>query len=56
MRTEEIHFPPSVASKTGRASFRQDRIGQSDATVLLSDDYVLKIRPENSWNTIDVQA
>ena len=56
MQTEGILFPPSVAAKTGRASFRQDRIGQSDATVLLYDDYVLKIRPENSWNTIDVQA
>ena len=56
MQTEKIHFPPSVAAKIGRASFRQDHIGESDATVLLSDDYVLKTRPENSWNTIDVQA
>ena len=55
MRTE-ILFPPSITAKTGRASFRQDRIGQSDATVLLYDAYVLKIRPENSWNTNDVQV
>ena len=56
MQTEGILFPPSVAAKTGRASFRQDHIGESDATVLLYDDYVLKIRPENSWNTNDVQV
>ena len=56
MQTEGIPFPPSVAAKTGRAACRQNRIGQSDATVLLYDDYVLKIRPENSWNTIDAQA
>ncbi len=56
MNREGLLFPPAVAARLGTASYRQEQIGRSDASVLVSDDYVLKIRPEGSRDTIDTQV
>lgn len=48
-------IPASVAAVLGRQAGNTDGLGKSGAQVLLFDDYVLKIRPADSWDTLDVQ-
>ncbi len=49
-------MPASVAAVLGRRAGKTDGLGKSGARVLLYDDYVLKIRPADSWDTQDVQV
>ncbi len=49
------HLPASIASVLGRQTGKMDGLGKSEAQVWLFDDYVLKIRPADSWDTADVQ-
>ena len=55
-RSGNVHqVPASIASILGRRTGKTDGLGKSGAQVLLFDDYVLKIRPAEDWNTVDVQ-
>lgn len=47
--------PASISSVIGRQAGETDSLGKSGAQVLLFDDYVLKIRPADSWDTADVK-
>ena len=49
------HIPVSVACILGDRTGTMDGLGKSRAQVFLFDDYVLKIRPANAWDTADVQ-
>ena len=49
-------MPASVAAVLGRRAGKTDGLGKSGARVLLYDDYVLKIRPADSWDTQDVRV
>ena len=46
--------PASIAAVLGNKAGKTDRLGKSGAQVLLFDDYVLKIRPADGWDTADV--
>ena len=48
-------IPVSVARVLGGQTGKMDGLGKSRAQVLLFDDYVLKIRPADDWDTIDVK-
>ena len=48
-------LPASIAAILGGRTGVMDGLGKSRAQVLLFDDYVLKIRPADSWDTVDVQ-
>ena len=48
-------MPSSVAAVLGRRTGKTDGLGKSGARVLLFDDYVLKIRPADGWDTADVR-
>lgn len=52
---ESLRMPPSIAAVLGGQAGKTDALGKSGAQVLLFDDYVLKIRPAESWDTADVQ-
>ena len=49
------HMPASIAAVLGSQTGRMDDIGKSGAQVLVFDDYVLKIRPSDDWDTADVR-
>lgn len=49
-------IPASIAAILGRQTGKTDGLGKSGAQVLLFDDYVLKIRPADDWDTADVQV
>ncbi len=48
--------PASIAAVLGNKAGKTDRLGKSGAQVLLFDDYVLKIRPVDGWDTADVKV
>ena len=48
-------IPTSVAAVIGSQAGKLDELGKSRAQVLLFNDYVLKIRPADSWDTADVR-
>ena len=48
-------IPVSVARVLGGQTGKMDGLGKSRAQVFLFDDYVLKIRPADDWDTIDVK-
>ncbi len=48
-------IPASVAAVLGSQTGQTDGLGKSGAQVILFDDYVLKIRPADSWDTSDVR-
>ena len=48
-----MEFPSSIAVLLGEAGFSRDGVGKSGAEVLVFDDYVLKVRPEGSYDTRD---
>jgi len=50
-----IQIPAAIAAVLGSRTGETDALGKSGAQVLLFDDYVLKIRPADSWDTADVQ-
>ena len=50
-----LQMPASIAAVLGRQAGKTDGLGKSGAQVLLFDDYVLKIRPADAWDTIDVR-
>ena len=52
-KTEQL--PESIAAVLGGQAGKTDSLGKSGAQVLLFDDYVLKIRPADSWDTVDVK-
>ena len=52
-KTEQL--PESIAAVLGGQTGKTDSLGKSGAQVLLFDDYVLKIRPADSWDTADVK-
>ncbi len=45
-----MDFPEKILNYIGGKDFVTDKIGMSDSTVLIFDDMVLKIQPENSFN------
>ena len=47
--------PPAIAAVIGERRGKQDGLGKSRARVVLFGDYVLKIRPENGWDTADTK-
>lgn len=47
--------PASIAAILGDQTGKLDGLGKSRARVLLFDDYVLKIRPADNRDTVDVQ-
>ena len=57
MRMSEIQgrMPAAVAAVLGGRAGERDDLGKSGAQVILFDDYVLKIRPENDRDTMDVR-
>ena len=52
---DNIRIPPSIAAILDRQNGKLDALGKSNAQVILFEDYVLKIRPEDAWDTADVQ-
>ena len=50
-----MEFPHTIAARLGSAVYQENFTGKSDASVLMFDDYVLKIRPVDSPDTIDVE-
>ena len=48
-------MPASVAAVLGGSTGKTDALGKSGAQVLLYEDYVLKIRPADSPDTVDVR-
>lgn len=48
--------PASITSILGNQAWKTDGLGKSGAQVLLFDDYVLKIRPADAWDTTDVKV
>ena len=48
-------MPASIASVLGRQAGKMDSLGKSGAQVFLFDDYVLKIRPADDRDTVDVR-
>jgi len=49
------HIPASIAAALGNRSGNMDALGKSGAEVWLFDDYVLKIRSSDDWDTADVR-
>ncbi len=50
------HIPDSIAAILGSRAGTVDELGRSRAQVVIFEDYVLKIRPENGWDTADTQV
>ena len=48
-------IPAAVAAVIGNRRGKLDGLGKSGAQVVLFEDYVLKIRPENDWDTEDTK-
>ena len=48
-------MPESIAAILGDAAGKADGLGKSAAEVYLFDDYVLKVRPADGWDTVDTQ-
>ena len=48
-------MPASIAAVLGSRAGKMDSLGKSGAQVFLFDDYVLKIRPADDWDTVDVR-
>ena len=48
-------IPAAVAAVIGSHRGKLDGLGKSGAQVVLFEDYVLKIRPENDWDTEDTK-
>ena len=56
MKLEKTNqMPASIAAILGNQSGKTDGLGKSGARVLLFDDYVLKIRPADDWDTVDTK-
>lgn len=51
-----MNFPSSISAVIGSAEYQQEDIGMSAASVLLFEDYVLKIRPEGGMDTRDTEV
>ena len=49
-------MPATVANILGNQTGKIDGLGKSRAQVFLFNDYVLKIRPADGWDTIDVKV
>jgi aminoglycoside phosphotransferase len=49
------HIPDLIAAVLGSQAGTMDELGKSRAQVVLFEDYVLKIRPENGWDTEDTK-
>ena len=49
------HIPDPIAAVLGSQAGTMDELGKSRAQVVLFEDYVLKIRPENGWDTEDTK-
>ena len=49
-------IPASIAAVLGNQAGKTDGLGKSGAQVFLFDDFVLKVRPEGDWDTVDVQV
>ena len=52
---DSVRMPASIAAVLGSRSGITDGLGKSGARVLLFEDYVLKIRPADAWDTADVK-
>ena len=52
---DSIGIPDSIAAVLGSRDGKTDELGKSKAQVVLFEDYVLKIRPAEGWDTADVQ-
>lgn len=50
-----ITFPSTIANVVGASTYQQENIGMSAASVLLFENYVLKIRPEGGMDTRDTE-
>ena len=48
-------MPEPIAAILGNAAGQADGLGKSAAEVYLFDDYVLKVRPADGWDTVDTQ-
>ena len=48
-------MPESIAAILGDAAGKADGLGKSAAEVYLFDDYVLKVRPADGWDTVDTR-
>ncbi len=48
-------MPATVANILGNQTGKMDGLGKSGAQVFIFNDYVLKIRPADGWDTIDVK-
>ena len=48
-------IPDSIAAVLGDRTGKTDGLGRSAAQVFVFDDYVLKVRPEGGWDTVDTQ-
>ncbi|MBQ6232543.1 MAG: aminoglycoside 3'-phosphotransferase [Clostridia bacterium] len=48
-------IPASMARILGGQAGKADGLGKSGAQVVLFDDYVLKVRPADGWDTVDTQ-
>ena len=48
-------IPGTIAEILGDAAGQTDGLGKSAAEVFLYDDYVLKVRPADGWDTVDTQ-
>ena len=48
-------MPEAIAAVLGGAAGQADRLGKSGAEVVVFDDYVLKVRPADSWETVDTE-
>jgi len=49
-------MPASIASVLGSQAGKMDSLGKSGAQVFLFDDYVLKVRPADDRDTVDVRV
>lgn len=48
-------MPEAIRTVLGDSAGQADTLGKSAAEVYLFDDYVLKIRPADGWDTVDTQ-
>ena len=48
-------MPAAVAAVLGGRAGEREDLGKSGVQVILFDDYVLKVRPENDRDTMDVR-
>ena len=51
-----IQMPDSISKIVGGLDYSREDIGMSGASVLMFEDYVLKIRPEGGFDTADTEV